>query len=267
MEAAFVEANYTVDYAHYLQHHRLVNHAAGVLAGKAQAMVLDLGCSQGINLFALHRKLLRDAIRYMGIDLDRAALVRAANRCAYRGYTNIEFKVGDVLRTSLPAGSADLILSSEVIEHLREPRVLLEEIRRVLAPGGIALITTPNLSNYPRRAGDWVDRRLNGGLRERAYAGMVDRGPGSGFSPEEAAGILGHVSEKPAKAWRKLAQELEFDVQLRRGSTLVYGYPWLARHPMLFGLLCLADGLLELTPWWYDTSHDLFMVLRKRTTG
>jgi SAM-dependent methyltransferase len=215
-------------------------------------------------VFALHRRLQRDDIRYIGIDLDRAALTRAVNRCAYRGYTNFELRMADVMKTGLPPACADLILCSEVIEHLRDPRALLEEILRLLVPGGTAILTTPNLSNYPRRAGQVANRLLKGRLRELLYGGMVDCAEGSGFSPQVSMGILGHVSEKPAREWRTIARQVGFGgVTLRRGGTLVYGYPWLARHPMVFGLLCLADGLLEFVPWWYDTSHDLLMMLRK----
>jgi len=260
-EALFVEANYTVDYTHFIQHHRIVSAMAKLLAGRERATVVDLGCGEGLNLLALRRQVAQEGVRYIGIDLERTALGRAANRSAYRRYANVELRFGDVMRTGLPPAGADLILCSEVIEHLREPRLLLEEIRRLLAPGGVAIVTTPNLSNYPRRAGDWLDRLMKGRLREQAYAGMVDRSAGTGFSPQEAAGILGHVSEKPAGAWRRLAREVGFRVRLRRGSTLVYGYPWLARHPLCFALLCLVDAVLEWFPWWYDTSHDLLMIV------
>ncbi len=262
-ESIFAEENYTVDYTHYVQHRCLVRYVVKALEGRPTATVADLGCGEGLNLLAVCRRAPREGGRYIGVDLNRAALQRAANRIAYRGYRNVELVVGDVLDTGLSEASADVILSSEVIEHLRDPQRLLQEIWRVLAPGGIAIITTPNLSNYPRRAGDLVDRLLRGGLRDRAYAGMADRAEGTGFTPDEAAGILGHVSEKPARAWRQLARQAGFRARLYRGSTLVYGYPWLARHPSLFGLLCLADGLLNWFPWWFDTSHDLLMVVTK----
>jgi hypothetical protein len=90
---------------------------------------------------------------------------------------------------------------------------------------------------------------------------MIERTATSGFTLQD--GILGHVSEQPAFAWRKLAHEVGFQVTLLRGGTLTYGYPWLARHPLLFGLLCIIDSFLEFLPRWYDTSHDLLIVLRK----
>lgn len=260
-EAIFVEENYTVEYTKYIHHRRLTGLLSKILEEKHDALIVELGCGNGLDFFAINRCLQKLGVRYVGVDLDRPALERAANRAAYRGCRNIELIWGDVRRTGLLTASADVVLSSEVAEHLTEPRLLFEEIWRVLKPGGTAVVTTPNLSNYPRRVVNLVDRVVKGRLRERIYEGMVERTEGSGFTTQE--GILGHVSEKPAKAWGSLAREIGFQVSLQRGDTLVHGNPWLARHPVLFGLLCIVDSILEFFPRWVDTSHDLLMVLRK----
>lgn len=262
-EATFVEHNYTVEYAKYVQHHRLVGLLTRLLRGRAEVTVVDLGCGDGCLLFAICRALDRTDIRFIGIDLDRQALERAAKRIAYRGYSNVELRFGTVTDTGLPEACADVVICSEVLEHLLHPRLLFEEIRRLLKPDGTAVLTTPNLSNYPRRVGQALDRLFKGRLRRSAYAGMVDCTPETGFTLQE--GILGHVSEQPALVWRQLARDVGFQARLLRGGTLVYGYPWLARHGVLFGFLCLVEGALDLLPWWYDTSYDLLMVLRKGT--
>jgi len=261
LEAAFVEANYTVEYANYVQHHRVVESLASGLRSRANATVLDLGCADGRSLFALHRRLKRPGIRYVGVDLDRQSLISAAKRIAHRNYTNFELRFGDVTQTGLPSAFADVVLASEVAEHLLQPRLLFEEIWRLLKPGGQAVVTTPNLSNYPLRMGRWIDRRLGGRLRTAVYTEMAEKAEYTGFTTHE--GTLGHVSQQPARAWEELAEQVGFQVRLERASTLVYGYPWLARHPVLFGLLCLVDSVLEWCPRWVDTSHDVLIVLGK----
>ena len=45
----------------------------------------------------------------------------------------------------------DLITSVEVIEHLENPTAFLRSIARLLAPGGVAILTTPNVENVPAR--------------------------------------------------------------------------------------------------------------------
>jgi len=55
----------------------------------------------------------------------------------------------DALRLSFPAGAFDLVVSSECIEHTPDPRSALSEMARVLAPGGVVVVTTPNRLWYP----------------------------------------------------------------------------------------------------------------------
>jgi SAM-dependent methyltransferase len=50
--------------------------------------------------------------------------------------------------TTLPPESFDVVTLSHVIEHLHDPRPALREIHRLLAPGGLVMITTPNLDAY-----------------------------------------------------------------------------------------------------------------------
>lgn len=46
-----------------------------------------------------------------------------------------------------PPGTFDTIVCAEVIEHLENPRALMREISRLLAPGGLAVLSTPNCEN------------------------------------------------------------------------------------------------------------------------
>lgn len=51
-----------------------------------------------------------------------------------------------------PAGSADVVAMFEVIEHLLDPRIVLEKVRSVLRPGGLVVLSTPNFNSLSRRA-------------------------------------------------------------------------------------------------------------------
>ncbi|MEJ8669191.1 class I SAM-dependent methyltransferase [Streptomyces sp. MS1.AVA.1] len=61
---------------------------------------------------------------------------------------------GELTDGGLPfrTGSADAVLFSEVIEHLVDPDAALDEIRRVLRPGGHLMLSTPNLAAWYNRA-------------------------------------------------------------------------------------------------------------------
>lgn len=59
--------------------------------------------------------------------------------------SNIEkLIIGDMTRSGLPSALFDVVVSVEVIEHVEEDDLFVSEISRVLTPGGVAILTTPN---------------------------------------------------------------------------------------------------------------------------
>lgn len=101
--------------------------------------VLDAGCGSGYGAAALARS----AAEVTGIDAAGDAIQYARE---HFGAANVRFEQG--LCNALPDGPFDLITAFEVIEHLEDWRGLLEEARRVLAPGGRFLVSTPNKLYY-----------------------------------------------------------------------------------------------------------------------
>jgi SAM-dependent methyltransferase len=67
---------------------------------------------------------------------------------------------------SLPfrAGSFDLVTANMVVEHLPDPRRVLEEVRRVLSPHGRFVVHTPNYLYYLMPIAHWVPQRLKNRL-------------------------------------------------------------------------------------------------------
>lgn len=100
--------------------------------------LLDIGCVDG----RLVRLVKASCPRVMihSCDLSSVALGRAEG-IARRYTVNL-----DEDRIPEPDGSMDLIIASEVIEHLVNPRHVLAEVRRVLRPRGRVLPTVPNVA-------------------------------------------------------------------------------------------------------------------------
>jgi len=108
-------------------------------------VVLDVACGVGYGAPILHGA---GARRYIGVDISPEAIGVAEER--YRCSPGVSFRVGDACRLSgIGDASIDVAISFETIEHLAEPGYFLANLRRVLAPGGLLIISTPNrtLSN------------------------------------------------------------------------------------------------------------------------
>ena len=104
------------------------------------ARLLDVGCSSGAFLMTA-RKL---GLETVGVE-PSAEAAETARRAGLNVLT------GFLEAARFPDASFDAATLIEVIEHLRDPRSLLAECRRVLRPGGILLITTPNASSWTAR--------------------------------------------------------------------------------------------------------------------
>ena len=102
---------------------------------------LDLGCGTGYGAAELSNR----ARNVLGIDLSQEALIYARTH-----YSPPNLHWTQATATTLPFAdsSFDLITAFEVIEHLDNWPALLSEARRVLAPNGLFLVSTPNQRYY-----------------------------------------------------------------------------------------------------------------------
>ena len=105
--------------------------------------VLDIACGEGYgaNLLA------RIASKVIGVDLDAGTIAHAKAKYRRR---NLQFVQGSCTEIPCEDHSIDLVASFETIEHISEHDDFLSEIRRVLAPGGILVISSPHKAEYQK---------------------------------------------------------------------------------------------------------------------
>jgi ubiquinone/menaquinone biosynthesis C-methylase UbiE len=123
----------------YAEHMTRYESAIGLVSGKT---VLDIasGSGYGTNMLA------KAAKKIYGVDIDKEAIAYAQENY---GTKNTEFLVGDGEKIPLDDQSVDVVTTFETIEHIEDYNKFLDEVDRVLKPGGTVLVSTPNDLEYP----------------------------------------------------------------------------------------------------------------------
>lgn len=117
--------------------------------------LLDAGCGTGwFSLWACRR-----GANVTAVDIGPRLLAQVRRKCGART------RLGDVLDLEFRDGAFDVVVSSECIEHTRDPRRAVRELIRVCRPGGLAVITSNN------RAWWWLCNLANK-LHLRPYEGI-----------------------------------------------------------------------------------------------
>jgi len=104
-------------------------------------VVLDIACGEGYgsNLLA------KNAREVTGIDLDGKTINHASKK-----YTrnNLKFIQGNAEQMPVADNSFDVVVSFETLEHSNEHEKIFQEVKRVLRPGGLSIISTPEKKFY-----------------------------------------------------------------------------------------------------------------------
>jgi ubiquinone/menaquinone biosynthesis C-methylase UbiE len=118
-------------------HARCLKPYAALLESRIRpgALVLDAGCGAGSGSALLAGA--EAAVH--AVDSSHADVVRSRDTCP-----DLKAVTADVCQLPYRDGRFDLVISSHVLEHLAQPELYLSEIRRVLAPGGLLWLATPN---------------------------------------------------------------------------------------------------------------------------
>lgn len=110
-------------------------------ASWASATLLDIGCGEGLIAEAFAAR----GARVVGLDADSLRLRKTARRIASEPEApRVAFVHANAHRLPFASSVFDVALLSDVLEHLKNPQVILAEVARILKPGGVAYIATTN---------------------------------------------------------------------------------------------------------------------------
>lgn len=125
----------------WYEHFHRYAFALSLVGGKT---VLDAACGEGYGSSILATA----AGSVLGLDISPQAVIHATNRYAGQR-ANLAFRQADVAALeAMPSSTFDVICSFETLEHLHAQESMLAGFRRLLAPGGMLLVSTPDKYNY-----------------------------------------------------------------------------------------------------------------------
>jgi SAM-dependent methyltransferase len=123
------------------------SHAAFLLPHlQAHWQVLDLGCGPGSITVDLAARLTEGSV--LGVDMNAGQVARAEALARQRALGNVRFAVMSLGSLALPPDSFDLIFAHAVFEHLAAPGAALGELRRLLRPGGLIALRSPDWGGF-----------------------------------------------------------------------------------------------------------------------
>jgi len=131
---------------------------------KDNARILDVGCGDGFHL-GLLRQYGNKTWKLEGVDLDQKA-VKAATKAG------LDVHLGRVQDVNLPERSYDMVFMIQTIEHLEDPRQVLETIFGLLREGGQLIIVTDNTGSIDF---NWFKRGHWGGYHFPRHFNLFNR--------------------------------------------------------------------------------------------
>jgi len=121
-----------------LEHLHRYAFASTFVAGKD---VLDIASGEGYGSNILSKV----AKSVLGVDVDEASVAHANRKY---GSSSLKFLAGDACSVPMEDQSVDAVVSFETIEHVEDQDTMIKEFKRVLRPGGLVIISSPEKHAY-----------------------------------------------------------------------------------------------------------------------
>ncbi len=151
-------------------------------------IVVDLGSGAGNDCFVARAEV-GESGKVIGIDFTEAMIAKARLNAEKLGFTNVEFRLGDIEKMPVTADTADVIVSNCVLNLVPNKLAVFQEIFRVLKPGGHFSISDIVLAGeLPKKISEAVEMYagcVSGAVQKQTWLELI-----------EVAGFKQHAVQK-----------------------------------------------------------------------
>jgi len=138
--------------------------------------VLDLGSGAGFDCFLAAKKVGKEG-RVIGVDMTPEMLEKARNNAEKGGYSNVEFRLGEIENLPVADNSVDVVISNCVINLSPDKERVFKEVSRVLKPKGRFMVSDTILSKpIPKPLKESIGAYigcLGGAVTKEEYLGYI----------------------------------------------------------------------------------------------
>lgn len=138
--------------------------------------VLDLGSGAGNDVFVA-RRYVGETGYVIGVDMTPAMVEKAKVNATKVGYSNVEFRLGDIEALPVAANTVDIAMSNCVLNLVPNKAVAFAEIYRVLKPGGrfciSDIVVTQELPETIRQAAEMYVGCVSGAILQADYLSLI----------------------------------------------------------------------------------------------
>lgn len=148
---------------------------AGIKEGDT---VLDLGCGAGNDVFVARTKV-GDEGKVIGVDMTKEMIDKANRNNEKLGFTNVEFKLGEIEQLPIEPNVIDVVLSNCVLNLVPDKKAAFSEIYRVLKPGAhfciSDIVLIGDLPNGLKESAEMYAGCVSGALQQEDYLQIIEK--------------------------------------------------------------------------------------------
>jgi 2-polyprenyl-3-methyl-5-hydroxy-6-metoxy-1,4-benzoquinol methylase len=181
---------------------------------KKKLKILDIGCGIGTDVFTYNRHVDQDKVEFHGFDISKTN-TDYANRTAKKlGFKNCYFYQDNAEETETDE-KYDVVVCSEVLEHLHSPEKAVVNFKKILKKEGYLIISTPSTFSL-----SWPILKIFFERNEKRSSEWSEKRMGKFLQKEEG---FGHISEMSVKQLEDILDQNGFRVMEIKRGFISYG--------------------------------------------